>query len=204
MAQEKIGIYGGCFNPPHMGHLMCAAEALLGLGLDRVLLVPVGEPAHRKMEEDPGREARFALCEQAVAEHPRISVSRVELDRPGHSYMVETLALLNQQYPQAELTLIIGGDEAAAFASWREPEEILERAQVGIAERDGRSQQQIRELNFHLRGGHRMEFFNMPRMDLSSSEIRARIQMGLPIHYFVHPAVERVISEQSLYRSDQQ
>ena len=127
----RVGILGGAFNPPHLGHLVCAQEAQVQLELDRVVLVPVGQAPHRTIADDPGAEARLEMAELAVEGDPSLSVSRIELDRPGPSYTADTLAALRERAPDDELTLILGGDQAAALPSWHEPERVLELAQGG-------------------------------------------------------------------------
>src|SRR5215210_7243341 len=107
-----VGLLGGTFNPPHVAHLICAQEALLQLGLERVLLVPTRVPPHKSIEADPGVEHRVAMCEAAVEGDDRLGVSRVDLDRPGPSYTDDTLRALGAQLPGDELTFIVGGDMA--------------------------------------------------------------------------------------------
>ncbi len=131
----RLGLLGGTFNPPHIGHLVCAQEAWSQLGLDRVLLVPVHTPPHKEAPEDPGVEARVELCELAVAGDPRLGVSRVDADAPGVSWTVDTLNRLHDRHPEHALTFIVGGDMARSLPSWREPEAILELAELGVAER---------------------------------------------------------------------
>ena len=131
-ARLRVGILGGAFNPPHLGHLVCAQEALVQLELDRVVLVPVGQAPHRELEDDPGAEARLEMVELAIAGDERFAVSRMELDREGPSYTADTLAAAaRRESPDDELFLILGGDQAAALPSWHEPEQVLELADGG-------------------------------------------------------------------------
>jgi nicotinate (nicotinamide) nucleotide adenylyltransferase len=141
----KLGILGGTFNPPHVGHLVCAQEAHAQLDLDRVVLMPAGIPPHKDVADDPGAEARLALCERAIDGDERLAVSRLELDRPGRSYTVDTLRALRESSPQDDLTFIVGGDMARSLPSWREPAAVLELASVAVAERAGAEREQIRE-----------------------------------------------------------
>ncbi len=131
----RIGILGGTFNPPHVGHLVMAQEAHAQLGLDKVVLMPVALPPHKLLREDPGAEQRFELCRLAVAKDERLEVSRLELDRGGTSYTVDTLREIHAGSPEDELTFIVGGDVAQGLPSWREPEAVLELAQRAVAER---------------------------------------------------------------------
>jgi nicotinate (nicotinamide) nucleotide adenylyltransferase/ribosome silencing factor RsfS/YbeB/iojap len=133
----RIGLLGGTFNPPHLAHLVCGQEALVQLELDRVLLVPVGVPPHKTVEADPGIEHRIAMCEAAVARDERFGVSRVEVDRPGRSFTVDTLRALHAQGRGDTFTFIVGGDMAHSLPAWRDPEGVLALAELAVAERDG-------------------------------------------------------------------
>lgn len=196
----RLGILGGVFNPPHVGHLICAQEALVQLDLEQVLLIPVGEAPHRAVEHDPGAEVRHALCERAASADERLAVSRVELERAGPSYTVDTLAHLRADRPEDELVLLLGGDEAATLGSWHEPEQVLELATVAAVERDGARRQEIAARLTGLRGAERVVFFDMPRIDVSSSLVRDRVARGLPVRYLVPDAVAELIEGRGLYR----
>lgn len=198
----RLGVLGGTFNPPHLAHLLCASEAADQLGLDRVLLVPAHEPPHKEVPDDPGPEVRAALCDLAVAGDDRLAVSRIELERGGRSYTVDTLRALAEVHAGARLTFIVGGDMALSLPTWFEPAEILSLARLAVAERSGVARQDIVErLTSELgdvRG--RIDFFVMPRLDLSSSELRRRVADGRPIRYLVPEAVAARIDELGLYR----
>jgi nicotinate-nucleotide adenylyltransferase len=195
----RVGILGGAFNPPHLGHLVCAQEARTQLELDRVVLVPVGEAPHRVLEEDPGPEARFALTELAVEGDPDLTVSRIELDRPGPSYTSDTLAALHEAAPDDELTLILGGDQAAALPAWHEPERVLELAQVAAVERVDWARDTIMRSLTGLAGAERLRFVDMPLIEISSSDLRRRAAAGLPLRYLVPDRVADLIAERGLY-----
>jgi nicotinate-nucleotide adenylyltransferase len=196
-----VGLLGGTFNPPHIGHLVCASQALDQLGLDQVLLVPVFEPPHKGMEYDPGVEHRVAMCERATAGDERLAVSRLDADVPGPSYTVATLRRLHDDRPGDELTFIVGGDMAPSLPAWREPEAILELAELGVAEREGVRRADITERLAALRGGDdNVRFFDMPRLDVSSSLIRRLVAAGRPIRYLVPDGVAAYIDEAGLYR----
>ena len=195
----RIGLLGGTFNPPHVGHLVCAAQAIAQLELVRVLLVPVHEPPHKGIEADPGVEHRVELCGRAVAGDERLAVSRVDADVPGRSFTVDTLRRLHERCPGDQLTFIVGGDMALSLPTWREPEAILELAELGVAEREGVRRADIAE---RLSGlpAERVRFFDMPRLDVSSSLIRRLVAADRPIRYLVPDAVARYIHGESLYR----
>lgn len=197
---SRLGILGGVFNPPHVGHLVCAQQAVVELGLERVLLIPVGEAPHREVDTDPGGEVRLGLCAAAAEGDGRLEASRLEIDRPGPSYTADTLDAVARLHPDRELVLILGGDEAAALGSWHDPERVLAAAVVAAVEREGLGREGIRERLEGLRGAERIEFFTMPRIDVSSSLIRARVAEGLPIRYLVADRVAELIAERGLYR----
>ena len=194
----EVGLLGGTFNPPHLAHLVCAQEALLQLGLDRVLLVPVAVAPHKAIEADPGVEHRVAMCEAAVADDDRLGVSRADADREGPSYTVDLLRALSGD---DELTFIVGGDMAFSLPAWRDPEGVLALAGIGVAEREGVRRADISERLADLAGAaERVRFFDMPRLDISSSLIRRRAGAGLPVRYLVPDAVASYIEHERLYR----
>lgn len=198
----RIGILGGIFNPPHIGHLVCAQEAHDQLGLDTVLLVPAREAPHRPIEHDPGPELRAEMCELAVAGDDRLGVSRIELERSGPSYTVETLAALEERDPDGTRVLIMGADQAAGLRQWwHQPEEVLERAVVAVAERDGARRESVRRAVAGLAGADRLGFFDMPRIDVSSTLVRERARRGRPIRYLVRDSVAELIERRALYRA---
>jgi len=197
----RLGILGGTFNPPHIGHLVCAQEAHAQLALDRVVLMPAPRPPHKRVAADPGAEARFELCRHAVAGDERFAVSRLELDRPGKSWTVDTLRALRDETPQDDLTFIVGGDMARSLPTWREPEAVLELATLAVAERAGSEREDIRGA---LRGlgaaaGEHVRFFDMPRIEVSSSLVRERVATGRPIRYLVPDAVAEAIAQNGWY-----
>ena len=194
-----MGILGGTFNPPHIGHLICAQEALVQLGLDTVVWVPAGVPPHREVEDDPGPEARYEMCELAVSGDARFSVSRIELEREGPSYMADTLRAMRDASPDDELFLILGGDQAATLRSWHEPEKVLSLATIAVVERTGWPRPAVGVRLSGLRGAERLVFFEMPRVDVSSSLVRRRAREGKPIRYLVTDKVADYIGAQSLY-----
>jgi nicotinate-nucleotide adenylyltransferase len=195
-----IGILGGTFNPPHLGHLVMAQEALDQLGLDRVVFMPVAWPPHKEAGDDPGPDARLELCRLAVADDDRMDVSSLEVDRGGASYTVDTLRELHDSEPEHDLTFIVGGDMAQSLPTWREPEAILALARVAVAEREGVRRDDVLRRLEHLHQGRGVTFFDMPRIDVSSSEIRRRVADGRPIRYLVPDAVAEAIADRSLYR----
>jgi nicotinate-nucleotide adenylyltransferase len=195
----RVGILGGAFNPPHIGHLVCAQEALLQLELDRVVFIPVGEAPHRELEIDPGPETRLEMVELAIADDARFEASRMEIDRDGPSYTADTLRALRDAEPGDELSLILGGDQAAALPKWHEPEQVLELAQVAVVERTNWSRNAVGIRVGRLEGARRIRYLEMPIIQVSSSSIRRRVAAGLPIRYLVPDRVANHIGANDLY-----
>jgi nicotinate-nucleotide adenylyltransferase len=195
----KLGLLGGTFNPPHIGHLVCAQQALSQLELDRVLFVPVHQPPHKEIESDPGLDHRVELCRLAVEAEVAVEVSLVDAEVPGRSYTVDTLRRLHERCPGDDLTFLVGGDIALSLPTWREPQAILELADLGVAEREGVRRLDISERlsGFNLQ---RVRFFDMPRLDISSSLIRRFVAAGRPVRHLVPDAVAAYIAEHGLYR----
>ena len=199
----RVGLLGGTFNPPHIGHMICAEEARTALGLDQVLLLPVHTPPHKPLQADPGPQARLELCRLAVGDAPGIEVSTLELDRGGRSYTVDTLRALHDARPEDDLTFIAGADQAAGLPGWREPAAVLELAELAVAEREATRRDDVLDELYGLPGvPERVRFFSMPRIDISSSLVRRRVAQGRPIRWLVPDAVERAIAERGLYRAE--
>jgi nicotinate-nucleotide adenylyltransferase len=195
----RLGILGGAFNPPHIAHLVCAQEALVQLELDSVVFIPVGVAPHRELQDDPGPEARLEMVELAIADDDRFTTSRIEIDREGPSYTLDTLEQLKAESPDDELFLILGGDQAAALASWHEPEKLLERATLAVFERMSWGRNAIVIKLGRMPGVERVRYLDMPLIQVSSSAVRRRVRDGLPIRYLVPDKVVEYIATNELY-----
>ena len=196
----SVGILGGTFNPPHIGHLVCAQEARAQLALDRVILMPVHTPPHKEAIDDPGPQARLALCRAAIGDDEDLELSTLEIERGGPSYTVDTLRALHESREGDDLTFIVGGDMASSLPSWREPEAVLELARVAVAEREEHRRHEIAERVGVLRGAQeRVVFFSMPRLDISSSDIRRRVAEGRPVRWLVPGEVADEIERRGIY-----
>ncbi|MFZ1995882.1 MAG: nicotinate-nucleotide adenylyltransferase [Solirubrobacteraceae bacterium] len=195
----RIGILGGTFNPPHLGHLVAAQEAYRELDLDQVLLIPAATPPHKPVDDEPGHEHRLELCRRAVGDDERFVVSDLELRRDGPSFTVDTLDILRTQSPADDLFLILGGDIAAGLPRWHEPERVLELATVAIAKRRGTAKAAVQDALARLGGGERARFFQMPPIGISSTMVRRRVRAGQPIRYFVPDSVMHYIETHGLY-----
>jgi nicotinate-nucleotide adenylyltransferase len=197
----RVGILGGTFNPPHIGHIACAHTALVELGLDSVVLMPVASPPHKAAAGDPGSEHRLEMCRRAAAGDERLEVSDIEIRRGGRSYTADTLRALHESHPEDELTFIAGGDMALSLPEWREPETVLELAEFAVAEREGSPREAIEAAVAGLRGAERVRFFAMPRMDVSSTMVRNAIAAGRPYRDLVPDRVADYVEEHGLYRA---
>jgi nicotinate-nucleotide adenylyltransferase len=178
---------------------VCAQEAIVKLGLDTVTFIPMGEAPHREIEQDPGAEARVEMCELAVGDDEHFSVSRIEVDRDDPSYTVDTLRHLRESSPDDEFVLLLGGDQAAALPKWREPEDVLALANVAVVHRTGWHREAVAVKIASLRGARNVRFFDMPRVDVSSSLVRSRAARGEPIRYLVPERVAGYIAAKGLY-----
>lgn len=178
----RIGLLGGTFDPPHVGHLVVAQDVLESLNLDRLLVVPAARPPHREAVLDAG--TRMDLVRLAFGDDPRIEVSDVELRRPGPSWTVDTVEWAHQELAPDVLYLVVGADQLRAFRRWREPDRILELARLAVMTRPG---EEIVDADVPY------ERVNVTRVDLSSTRIRQRLDAGLSIRYLVpEPARERI------------
>lgn len=195
----RIGILGGTFNPPHLGHLVFAQEAYVRLGLGRVLFIPARIPPHKPVEDEPGIDHRLEMCRLAIGDEARFEVSDLEARRDGTSYTVDTLEELHATHPESELFLIIGGDVALGFGSWQSPERVLALATLAVAPRPGTPQAEVERALSRLAGGQRARFFAMPEIEISSTMLRERARDGGPTRYLVPDAVRSYIDRNRLY-----
>ena len=191
-----VGLLGGAFDPPHSGHLALADAALAHFRLERLVVVPTGDPPHKRAES--GAETRFRLAEAAFAGRERVELSRHELDRPGPSYTVDTARWARERW--GDVVLLIGADEFADFLRWKDPDEILEHARLGVATRPGFDRPELERVRAALRHPDRVELFRIPVVPVTSRELRDRVRAGRPIDGFVPPGVARLIAEAGLYR----
>jgi nicotinate-nucleotide adenylyltransferase len=197
----RIGILGGSFNPPHLAHLVCASEAATQLELERVLFTPVASAPHKEAEQDPGPQERLELCRLAVAGDERFEVCDLEVRRGGSSYTIDTLRELHARTPEDDLTFIVGGDIALGLPSWREPEAVLGLATLAVAEREGAVRGDVAErLRACFPDAPPPVFFDMPRLDISSSQVRRRVAEARSIRYLVPDPVAEHIARGRLYR----
>jgi nicotinate-nucleotide adenylyltransferase len=207
---RSLGILGGTFNPPHLGHLALARHALNQLGLQRVLMMPAHIPPHKPTEEDPRPEHRLRMCRLSVRDAAGISVCALEIERGGPSYTVDTLRAIHASHPGAQLTFIVGADTACTLPAWREPAVLLGLADLAVAARDGSGRTGVKDTVAPLLAAGRpqasnpgaaLTFLDMPAIEVSSSMARDRVARGEPVEDLLGAAVAGYIAEHGLYRT---
>ncbi|HYH92171.1 MAG TPA: nicotinate-nucleotide adenylyltransferase [Candidatus Saccharimonadales bacterium] len=200
-----LGVFGGTFDPIHLAHLAVAESARDALDLEQVLFIPAGEPPHKPGRTISPAEVRLAMVELAVVGNPDFAVSRIEIDRDGPSYTVDTLLALRDARIAAgrvpDLALILSAEAFAGFPTWRAPERVLELATLVIAPRDGYPVADPAELERHFPGTPaRVVVLDGPWMRLSASDIRTRARAGRSVRYLVPDAVAAYIGDHALYQ----
>jgi len=184
----RLGLLGGTFDPPHIGHLIAAQDALTVLELDRVHFIPAARPPHKQTRSVSPAAVRAALLEAAIGGDDRFVMDEIELHRTGPSFTIDTLRDYARHDAGAELFLLIGADQWAEFETWREPDEVRRLARVAVLTREGE-------------GGEAAGVTVVPvtRIDITSTEIRRRVAQGLPFRYLVPDAVADMIQQHGLY-----
>jgi nicotinate-nucleotide adenylyltransferase len=197
----RLGLFGGSFNPPHIGHLLVAVDAYEALGLDKLIIMPAAaNPLKGKNPGGASRIQRLQMTQLAFAGDSRFEVSDMEIGRGGLSYTVDTLEELSRKYEGAELILVLGMDSLATFRHWVRPERIQELARFGVLTRTAVSQSALEnETGAALPDGAML--VTARRVDVSSSEIRERLRAGKSIKGFVAESVEEFILSAELYTS---
>jgi nicotinate-nucleotide adenylyltransferase len=188
----RIGIFGGTFDPPHVGHLIVASDAFAVLGLDRLILVPSADPPHKQGQVAATAEQRLEMVRAAVRDDPRFEVDDIELKRAGASYSVDTLREMRVRFPDAEIFFLLGMDQMRELHSWREPHEVARLACLSVIARDGDEPDPDTPFRFRL--------VPVTRIDLSATDIRRRIAEGVSVRYLVPEAVRGIIEGFGLYR----
>ena len=195
---QRIGLFGGTFDPPHVGHLALAEWAREHLALDRVVFIPAGTPPHKAEHARTAAAQRLALTRLAVRGNPAFEVASVETRRRGPSWTVDTVRHFAQTHPRARLWLLLGGDMFDTFGTWRDPEGILAHASVAVALRPGARQPRRSRW---AKVGHGVVWLDNPGLEVSSSALRARAARGESLRYLVPDAVAVAILRRRLYRS---
>jgi nicotinate-nucleotide adenylyltransferase len=193
--RPRIGIMGGTFDPIHHGHLVAASEAQVALDLDEVIFVPTGQPADKP--QVMSAEHRYLMTVIATASNPRFRVSRVDIDRPGITYTVDTLHDIRQEFPDSDLFFITGADAIASFLSWKESDSLTTKAHFVAVSRPGH------ELSVAELPGEGVTVLEVPALAISSTDCRDRVRAGHSVWYLVPDGVVQYIAKHRLYRSEQ-
>lgn len=196
MSARRIGIMGGTFDPIHHGHLVAASEVQSRFRLDELIFVPTGQPWQKEGRSVTMPEDRYLMTVVATSSNPRFSVSRVDIDRGGQTYTVDTLRDIRQQYPDDELFFITGADAVEQILTWRDADDLFELAHFIGVTRPGYSLD-----DGHLPEG-KVSLVEVTAMAISSTDCRDRVYAGEPVWYLVPDGVVRYIDKRNLYRQD--
>ncbi|HEX8432488.1 MAG TPA: nicotinate-nucleotide adenylyltransferase [Longimicrobium sp.] len=188
----RIGIFGGTFDPPHIGHLVVASDACQALALDLLLWVPSAVPPHKLGRVKTDAETRLQMVRAAIEGDPRFAADDLELRRPGPSFTVDTLRELTRRHPGAELVLLIGADNLPELPGWREPAEIVRLARLAVMGREGEG--------VPPEGAFPASYVAATRVDVSATEVRRRAAAGETIRYLVPDTVRALVERHGLYR----
>ncbi len=200
MSEERprLGILGGSFNPPHIGHLIIASDISCYLGLEKVLFVPAARPPHKTVDDSTPAETRLEMVRLAVADDPRFEASAVEIEQ-DLTYTLDTVAAVRQQYDGYRLYFLMGSDSLLQFSTWHQPGAILALCRLAVALRPGDDPREVDEVARGLGRGFAV-VLQTAAVDVSSHDIRNRVRRDEPIRYLVPRAVEDFIAERRLYR----
>jgi len=198
---ERFGIFGGTFDPPHIGHLILAAEAWYQLELDQVLWVLTPRPPHKRQQKITPLQTRLKLVNAAIRDCAQFQISRVEIDRPPPHFAVDTVRLLQKSYPHAELIYIMGGDSLHDLPTWHASQDFVAACHtLGVMRRPGDEinlsalEAQIPTITSKVR------FVEAPLLEIAASQIRSRIRQGKPFRYYLPEAVFQIIQNEQLYQ----
>ncbi len=191
----NIGLFGGSFNPPHLAHLIVAESVREQFRLDQVWWIPARRPPHKAEQTLVSSQHRLEMTRRATQDHPAFAVSDIEVRRTGASYTVVTVRALQEAHPEYAFSLLLGGDSLRDFGKWRQPEEIVARVPLIVYRRPDAAEIEVEP---YLAG--RVRFAEAPLLEISGTEIRARLREGRSIRYLVPEAVRAYIEEHGLYR----
>lgn len=199
----RIGIYGGTFDPPHLGHLILASECLYQLQLDRLLWVLTPQPPHKPGQPITPLEDRLALVQAALGDAPEFELSRVDINRPPPHYALDTVRLLRLRHPQAELIYLMGGDSLRDLPAWHAPGAFVAALDgIGVMRRP-QDAIDVQYLEREIPGVlEKVNFVDAPLLDIASHDIRERVRDGAPFRYYLHPGVYELIVQRKLYDQD--
>jgi nicotinate-nucleotide adenylyltransferase len=197
----RIGVFGGTFDPPHVGHLILAEECRTQLSLDTLLWVVTNDPPHKHDHQISPIDQRLKLVDLAIAGNPAFKISRIEIDRPGPHYAVDTVRLLKTEHPDAELVYLMGGDSLHDLPTWSRPQEFVGLCDgIGVMRRH-EDQVDLQSLEAVLPGiTQKVEIVEAPILEISSKEIRQRIRENLGYRYYLRDAVYKAICDLGMYQ----
>jgi nicotinate-nucleotide adenylyltransferase len=197
----RVGVFGGTFDPPHLGHLIVASDLRYALSLDQLLFVPAGRPPHKNADIVSDDEDRLTMLQLAIAGEPAFSISTADIERTGPSYTADLVEILAEEWAPADIVFLMGSDSLRDLPTWHEPGRIVRSARLGVARRPGVivDIESVYEQIPFARG--RVALVDSPLIGISSTELRARVAARTPITYQVPLAVEEYINERGLYRS---
>lgn len=201
MSSARLGIFGGTFDPLHLGHLILAGEARWQLSLDQILFVLTPDPPHKRHRQIISAEARLELLAAAIQDQPGFGLSRVDIERPGPHYVADTMPLLGEEFPDKELVYLIGGDSLHDLPNWQRVNDFLAACSaLGVMRRPG-AVIQLDALFEQLPGlEDKLEFIDAPLLEIASREIRERVAEGGHYRYYLPPAVFELIEKRGLYK----
>lgn len=198
----NIGIFGGTFDPPHIGHLVIADQALTQLKLDEVWFLPAGQPPHKRNGFVSDAEHRVAMARLAIQGHPGFKLSTFDVDRPGPHYSAIAMELLEQRHPQHDWCFIMGADSLEDLPHWHQPRRLIALATLAVAGRPG-ARPDIKEIEHDIPGlSGRMRWVDAPLVDLSSTQLRAMARAGASLRYLVPDSVVDYIQQHGLYKEN--
>lgn len=199
----RVGIFGGTFDPIHYGHLVAAEEARTVLGLEKVLIVPAGQPPHKSAQPVTATDHRVAMVQLAIASNPAFVMSRVDLDRPGPHYSVDMVTRLRRELGPGDVYLIVGMDSLMDLPGWHEAERLMGLCYIVGVNRPGYTydlaplEKAVPGISAHI------QVLEAPQLEIASHDLQDRVRRGLPIKYQVPEAVEEYICRHKLYASSQ-
>ena len=199
--ERRIGILGGTFDPLHIGHLILAEYAQDTLDLERLLFVPAADPPHKRDEYTVPISHRLAMLERAIVDNERFEISRVDIDRPGPHYSVDMVRIIGQQYPDAELYFVMGGDSLADLPRWHRPFDLIQQCKLAVMNRP--DERALAEIHESILPGlaERVVLIEAPLVGISSTLIVERVRQGKSIRYLVPDVVRHYIFQHRLYET---
>jgi nicotinate-nucleotide adenylyltransferase len=205
VSAARLGVFGGTFDPPHLGHLILAAEAQAQLSLDKVLFVLTADPPHKRRRPLTPLDTRVEMLEAAIQGQTIFEMSRIEMDRPGPHFSADTMHLLIKEYKGKKLVYLVGGDSLRDLPNWERAQEFVDACdKLGVMRRPG-TRIHLDDLEEALPGlSAKLEFVDAPLLEISSSEIRERVSEGGHFRFYLPGAVFEIIRKRGLYKQEQQ